>query len=327
VTAPAAHPGITRIAGVGAGYMGGGIASAFAMSGIDVVLTDVDPSTTARSLERIIDQAQDFARSGLYTETDVEHLREHITVVRSIEEAVANAEYVTEAVPEDPDIKREVLTRIGDAAPKTTIIGTNTSALPIGELAKAVPRPERFLGVHWMNPAQFVPGVEIIAAERTSPAVVDIVEELLGRVGKATARVTDSPGFVANRLQFALYKEAVRIVEEGLATPDQVDAVVSNTFGFRLALFGPFAIADMAGLDVYAASYATLARHFGERFEAPVSLTERVASGDAGMKTGGGFLNIDPALADDLVNYRNRAYQSLMALRRSLGSAPGLSAE
>src|SRR6185312_8324148 len=112
---------------------------------------------------------------------------------------------------------------------------------------------------------------------RTSPEVVEVVEGLLRRVGKSTARVTDSPGFVANRLQFALYKEAVRIVEEGLATPDQIDAVVSNAFGFRLALFGPFAIADMAGLDIYAAAFGTLARHFGERFEAPASLAERVA--------------------------------------------------
>jgi len=184
--------------------------------------------------------------------------------------------------------------------------------------------PERFLGVHWMNPAPFIPGVELIPGEETEPAVLDRAEELIHSLGKTPARVADTPGFVANRLQFALYKEAARIVEEGVATPDQIDAVVSSTFGFRLALFGPFAIGDMAGLDVYESAYRTLEKAYGKRFTAPAALVTTVNEGNIGLKNGRGFLDIDPAEQAALLAYRDNAYARLAQLRAELGQAPGL---
>jgi 3-hydroxybutyryl-CoA dehydrogenase len=315
---------ITTVAAVGSGYMGGGIAQVLALSGKDVVLGDVDRPTAAAARDRLLAQAEAFASAGLFPEHAPTTLAERLAVADSIEDAAAAAQYVTEAVPESPEIKDATLRRVSAAADPGTIIGTNTSAIPIGRLAESVRHPERFLGVHWMNPAPFVPGVEIIAHATTRPDVVAAAESLVRAAGKVTARVADTPGFVANRLQFALYKEAVKVVEEGLATPDQVDLVVSNAFGFRLALFGPFAIGDMAGLDVYAASYRTLAAQYGERFEAPAALTELVEAGNLGLKTGKGFLDIDEAAKDDLVAYRDRAYQRLSALRAELGQAPGL---
>ena len=136
--------------------------------------------------------------------------------------------------------------------------------------------------------------------------------------------MADTPGFVANRLQFALYKEAVQIVDDGVATPEQIDAVVSNTFGFRLALFGPFAIGDMAGLDVYESSYRTLEKAYGERFAAPEALVATVRDGNLGLKSGHGFLDIDPADRPALLAYRDDAYARLSQLRTELGRAPGL---
>jgi 3-hydroxybutyryl-CoA dehydrogenase len=129
---------------------------------------------------------------------------------------------------------------------------------------------------------------------------------------------------VANRLQFALFKEAVLMVEEGLATPEMIDLVVSNAFGFRLALFGPFAIADMAGLDVYNASYASLRAEYGDRLDAPKALADLVASGHLGLKSGGGFLDIDESEREALLAYRDAAYARLAQLRAELGAAPGL---
>ena len=260
---------ISRIAVIGSGYMGGGIAQVLALSGIDVVLGDVDAATAEQARVRLVDQAATFVehealRCRLDRDPRTAALRG-----RHVEDAVSDVDYVTEAVYESPEAKRDALTRISAATRDDTIIGTNTSAIPIGDLADFVRLPERFLGVHWMNPAPFIPGVELIAAASTDPAVVDRVEALILAAGKVPARVADTPGFVANRLQFALYKEAVKVVEEGLATPEQVDLVVSNAFGFRLALFGPFAIGDMAGLDVYAASYASLEKTYGERLAAP----------------------------------------------------------
>jgi len=315
---------VQRVAVVGSGYMGGGIAQVLALSGADVVLADVDAERAATARARLIEQAERFVADGLFDEGSVEILQQRLTAANSVEDAVVGADYVTEAVFETREIKKEALARISAAASAEAIIATNTSAIPIGELAEFVDRPERFIGVHWMNPAPFIPGVELIAGSQTSAQTVDVVEAFIRAAGKVPARVADAPGFVANRLQFALYREAVKVVEEGLATPEQVDLVVSNTFGFRLALFGPFAIGDMAGLDVYAASYATLATALGDRLDAPASLTRLVEQGHLGLKSGEGFLAIDPSDVPQLLAYRENAYHALSALRRELGAPPGL---
>lgn len=318
------HGEIHRVAVVGSGYMGGGIAQVLALSGATVVLADVDGERAAAALNRLIEQADRFEASGLFDAGSGAVLRQRLTAANSVEDAVASADYVTEAVFETREIKRDALARISAAAPAQAIIATNTSAIPIGELAEAVEQPERFLGVHWMNPAPFIPGVELIAAAQTSAHTIETVETFIRAAGKVTARVADSPGFVANRLQFALYREAVKVVEEGLATPAEIDLVVSSTFGFRLALFGPFAIGDMAGLDVYAAAYATLAASLGDRLDAPASLTRLVDEGHLGLKSGKGFLDIDEADVPQLLAYREKAYHALSALRRQLGPPPGL---
>jgi 3-hydroxybutyryl-CoA dehydrogenase len=315
---------IHRVAVVGSGYMGGGIAQVLALSGATVVLADVDAERAVAAHARLIEQADRFEADGLFSEGSGEMLRQRLTAANSVEDAVAGADYVTEAVFETREIKKEALARISVAAPAQAIIATNTSAIPIGELAEVVELPERFLGVHWMNPAPFIPGVELIAGAQTSAETVEAVEAFIRAAGKVTARVADAPGFVANRLQFALYREAAKVVEEGLATPEQVDLVVSSTFGFRLALFGPFAIGDMAGLDVYAASYATLAAALGDRLDAPASLTRLVEQGHLGLKSGKGFLDIDAADVPRLLAYRENAYHALSALRRELGPPPGL---
>lgn len=315
---------ISTIAVVGSGYMGGGIALVFALSGYAVALADADAQTTELARARVISEAQAFESQGLLAAGSARTVHDNLTVASSIELAVAGADYVTEAVPERVQLKLEILGQIAAAARPDAIIATNTSAIPIGELAPAVTHPERFLGVHWMNPAPFIPGVELIPGPATASQTVDVAQDLIRGVGKVPARVADTPGFVANRLQFALYKEAVRIVEEGTATPEQIDAVVSNTFGFRLALFGPFAIGDMAGLDVYESSYRTLEEAYGERFSVPASLAAMVAAGRLGLKTGRGFLDWDVARRESLLAYRATAYARLSQLRAELGQAPGL---
>ena len=315
---------ISNTAVVGSGYMGGGIAQVLALHGHQVLLGDVDGETAERARARLVEQAGQFEAQGLMRAGAADTIGKNLAAAGSIEEAVAQADYIAEAVPEDPDLKSAILGRISGAAPAGAVIGTNTSAIPIGQLANSVSGPERFLGVHWMNPAPFIPGVELIPGPDTAPAVLDLAEALVRGLGKTPARVADTPGFVANRLQFALYKEAVRIVEEGVAAPSQIDAVVSNTFGFRLALFGPFAIGDMAGLDVYESSFRTLEKAYGERFAAPDALAAAVAEGNLGLKSGRGFLDIDQQDKAALLAYRDAAYGRLSQLRAELGEAPGL---
>ena len=216
---------ILKVAVVGSGYMGGGIALVFALGGYDVVLADADAQTAELARARLVDEAQAFEAMGLLAAGSVMTVVKNLHAAASIEIAVAGADYVTEAVPEKLELKFDVLGEIASAARPDAIIATNTSAIPIGELDAAVTHSERFLGVHWMNPAPFIPGVELIPGPATAPRTVDITEDLIRRVGKVPARVADTPGFVANRLQFALYKEAVRIVEEGTATPEQIEQI------------------------------------------------------------------------------------------------------
>ena len=315
---------ISTTAVVGSGYMGGGIAQVLALHGHKVLLGDVDGETTERARVRLVEQSGDFEAQGLMPAGAAGTISKNLAAAGSLEEAVAEADYVAEAVPESSDLKAAILSRISAAAPGHAVIGTNTSAIPIGQLANSVTGPERFLGVHWMNPAPFIPGVELIPGPDTAPGVLDFVEALMRGLGKTPARVADTPGFVANRLQFALYKEAVQIVDDGTATPAQIDAVVSNTFGFRLALFGPFAIGDMAGLDVYESSFRTLEKAYGERFTVPGALVDAVAEGNLGLKNGRGFRNIDPQDRAALLAYRDGAYGRLSQLRAELGEAPGL---
>jgi 3-hydroxybutyryl-CoA dehydrogenase len=313
---------IKNIAVVGTGYMGGGIAQCLALTGRRVYLTDADPSRAQQARARLLEESAAYEKAGLFREGSTSMLEQNLIAADSIEAIGQEVDYVAEVVPENLELKLSVLKRIEAAVSPECIIASNTSAIPIREMSKALETPQRFFGVHWMNPAPFVPAVEIIPNEGTPEAMIAAAEALVQEAGKVTARVADVAGFVANRLQFALFKEAVAVVEEGLATPEDVDKVVSNSFGFRLALFGPFAIADMAGLDVYAASYGSLEKQYGPRFKVPAGLKARVDSGDFGLKTGGGFLGIPPDAARPLADYRNRAYQGLMQFRQTLGEPP-----
>ncbi|WP_372360480.1 3-hydroxyacyl-CoA dehydrogenase family protein [Agilicoccus flavus] len=310
------------IAVVGSGYMGGGIAQVLALGGHDVRLADVSAQVAAANRERLLTEAATFVADGLFPSDAVERIEARVTAADSIEDAVAGADFVEEAVPEKIEIKHETLRRISAAARPDAIIGSNTSTILIGRLAEAVERPERFLGVHYSNPAPFIPGVELIPHAGTDEAILPVVEEIVASSGKETARIKDSTGFVLNRLQYALFHEATQLVEEGVATADDIDTVVRTTFGFRLPFFGPFAIADMAGLDVYSFCYESLQTRWPERFATPASLAELVDAGKFGTKSGAGYLDVPAERADDLVAYRNRAYVAMAKLKDELGPAP-----
>jgi len=307
---------------VGAGYMGGGIAQSIALAGVDVQLADANAELSKKSLERLLTESEQFERDGLFNSGSTAILKERLRAADSIESAVASVDFVEEAVPEVPEIKRDVLGRISRAARSDVIVGSNTSTLPISGLAEAFEDASRFLGIHFSNPAPFIPGVELIPHTGTDKSVLAAVEDLVRRAGKVPARVKDSAGFVLNRLQYVLFKEAVSIFEEGIASPEAIDVIVRTTFGFRLPFFGPFVIADMAGLDVYANCFKTFEQHFGERLATPKILADLVTQGKYGTKAGAGFLNISADKTAELIAYRNRAYRKLADLLAELGPAP-----
>jgi 3-hydroxybutyryl-CoA dehydrogenase len=302
--------------------MGGGIAQVLALAGATVRIADVSAEVAQQNHARLLDEAKQFVADGLFPAGAAETIAANLSAAASIEEAVADADLIEEAVPEKIEIKHATLRRISAAARPDAIIGSNTSTILIGALAEAVTGPERFLGVHFSNPAPFIPGVELIPHEGTDPAVLPVVEQVVAATGKSTARVKDATGFVLNRLQYALFHEATQIVEEGIASAEDVDTIVRTTFGFRLPFFGPFAIADMAGLDVYAFCYASLQTRWPERFATPPILEDLVAHGKLGTKSGAGFLNVPAERTAELVAYRNKAYVAMQRLLDELGPPP-----
>ncbi len=310
------------IAVVGSGYMGGGIAQVLALAGHTVRIADVSAEIAASNRARLIAETEQFVADGLFPADAVSRVDAHLSAATSIEEAVATAEFIEEAVPEKLEIKHATLRRISEAARPDAVIGSNTSTILIASLAEVVVGPERFLGVHFSNPAPFIPGVELIPHPTTNEHAIEVGEAVVAATGKQSARVKDSTGFVLNRLQYALFEEATKIADEGIASPDDIDTIVRTTFGFRLPFFGPFAIADMAGLDVYAFCFESLQTRWPERFATPASLQQHVDAGELGTKSGAGYLEVPADRTPELVAYRNKAYVAMQKLLDELGPAP-----
>ncbi len=304
-----------RVCVLGGGYMGGGIGQILALAGARVTVTDVDEPTAQVRVQAILELARTYVERQLFPAGAEQTIAERLTAA-DLADAAAGVTLVVEAVAEDIEVKRLSLDRVSRMVADGTTIATNTSSIPIATLAPAVHRPERFLGVHWFNPPQFVPGVEIIVGAQTDPAIPPRLAAALAAIGKWPAVVADRAGFVSNRLQFALFREAALMVEEGAATAEQIDEVVRGSFGYRLPFFGPFAIADMAGLDVYQAAFRILEEAYGPRFATPAALAEQVAAGRLGTKTGGGFYERTPAETAELIRRRDRWYAALADLVR-----------
>ncbi len=298
--------------------MGIGIAHVLAGADIDTTLADIDAEAAATGHARALESMARLEEIGCAQHGAAARVDAHLSHSSTAAAAVVDAELIIEAVIERADVKREVYETIAATASPLAVIATNTSSIPIEELAPGVPSAERFVGIHWFVPPLLVPCVEVIPCSLTDPRVVTRVVTLLQSLDKVPVVIGDGPGFVANRVQFALFREATRIVEEGIATAEQVDEIVRSSFGFRLPFFGPFTIADLAGLDVYADIFATLERGLGKSFSAPTLLTEQVAAGNLGVKSGRGFRDIPAERLQDLIDHRDRAYVALARVRGQL---------
>ncbi len=302
-----------RTAIIGAGTMGLGVAECFALAGLDVVLVDATPDASRQALGRLSQRVLTHVEAGLLPEAAVASAS-RVGAEADIASAVGSADLVFEAVPEHIETKREVLAICDAHVPAEAIIATNTSSLPIDDLAAFVKRKGRFLGMHWFNPPEWTPAVEVIPSAQTDPEIVARAREFLLAIGKKPATVASGPGFVANRIQFALFREALACVEDGLATPQEVDEVVRSSFGFRLPFYGPFQIADMAGLDVYASIMDVLSQGLGADWEAPESLRDIVAEGRLGTKALAGFYQYSDEKRDALLIERDKRYAALSRL-------------
>lgn len=276
---------------IGAGTMGTGIAHVAALAGLTVRLVDPRPdafdaarTTIARRLAKGVDK-------GKVDPEAVAPALDRLHGTPSIPVAVQGADLVIEAVPEDPSLKQRLLAEAEAAAPPEAILASNTSSLSIDRLAQALDRPERFLGTHFFNPVHIMALLEVVRGEATDPAVLAAVRALGERLGKTVIEVADAPGFATSRLGVCLGMEAIRMVEEGVARPEDIDTAM--VLGYRHPI-GPLKLTDLVGLDVRLAIGEHLASELGNpAFEPPDLMRRMVEEGRLGQKTGEGFYRWD----------------------------------
>ena len=271
-----------RIAILGGGLMGHGIAQVFACAGHSVRLTDPSAEVRAAVLSRI--------RANLGDAGDAREALARVAVVETMEACVVDAEWVIEAAPENLELKQDLFAEVERFAPPGAILASNTSVIPIGRIMARVHNKARALGAHWWNPPYLVPLVEVIRAAETSDEAIARTMALLKAVGKAPVEVRkDVAGFVGNRLQHALWREAIALVAEGVCDAKTVDEVVKSSFGARLAVLGPLENADLVGIDLTRAIQSYVLPALDRSTEPSALLDKLIAEGRLGFKTGGGF--------------------------------------
>ncbi len=276
-----------RIAVVGAGLMGHGIAQVFALAGHDVSITD--------SVKASLDSAKARLLANLKDLGDDQKVVEHVTPVVDLAAAVREADYVVEAAPEDLPLKQKLFAEIEKHVRPDTVLSSNTSVIPITKIMESLKRRDRALGTHWWNPPYLVPLVEVIETKWTSPQAVDFTMKLHAAAGKKPAHVKkDVPGFIGNRLQHALWREAIALVEHGICDAETVDDVIKAAFGRRLAVLGPLENADMVGTDLTLAIHKTVLPDIDSRPHASPYLEKLVKDGKLGFKSGEGFRKWTP---------------------------------
>ncbi len=279
-----------QIAVIGAGLMGHGIAQVFAVMGHEVAIHDPFPEVLARVPERV--------RANLESLGLDESSVGKISLYGTLEAAVEKADIVFEAVPENLKLKQDIFAQLSIATPPGCILASNTSVIPIGEIAARAGDPGRILGTHWWNPPYLIPLVEVVQAPRTESVYIEKCINLLRRAGKIAVHVKrDVPGFVGNRLQHALWREAISIVEAGICDAETVDLVVKNSFGMRLPVLGPLENADLVGLDLTLAIHDVILRHLEASPEPSPLLARYAGQHRLGMKTGKGFYEWTPEKA------------------------------
>jgi 3-hydroxybutyryl-CoA dehydrogenase len=296
-----------RIAVIGAGLMGHGIAQVFALAGHDVTITDTVMKNLDTVTKRIAANLRDLGDDPLAIA--------RIRPCLELAEAVREADYVVEAIAEDLPLKQKLFAEIERHAPAEAILASNTSVIPITSIMEELKNRERALGTHWWNPPFLVPLVEVIETQWTSPEVVTWTMDLHRDAGKKPAHVKkDVPGFIGNRLQHALWREAISLVENGICDAATVDAVIKASFGRRLAVLGPLENADLVGTDLTLAIHKTVLPAIDSRPAASPYLEKLVADGKLGFKSGEGFRKWS---ADEQAALRAKVLQHLKASRDS----------
>jgi 3-hydroxybutyryl-CoA dehydrogenase len=316
------------IACLGAGRMGRGIAVAFAYAGHAVTMIDVKSRSReqfsklqSEALDEVRKTVSSLMRFGLLNENEAETVTSRVRVAASdaSASALSGAGLVFEGVPEMVELKREVLAAASRQIRPDVIIASTTSTILVDDLSGAIENPERFLNVHWLNPAYLIPLVEISPGAKTDPTAIDRVKALLEGIGKVPVVCAATPGFIVPRIQALAMNEAARMVEEGVATAEDIDKAIRYGFGFRYAVLGLLEFIDWGGGDIlfYASRYLEGALQ-SDRYRAPEVISNNMRDGRIGMRTGAGFLDYSGL---DVDAYRERRLAAMVDMLRHFGMA------
>jgi 3-hydroxybutyryl-CoA dehydrogenase len=297
-----------KIAVVGAGLMGTSIALDWARAGFEVSVYDSDADRVESLTRRSREIGQALVEGEVITANDLNLAVGRLTATTDLGEAVGDADYVAEAVFEDLAVKQALYAELDAITRPDAVLASNTSTLMPSAMAEPIARRERFLVVHYFNPGHLIPVVEVVLGPETSEATVEAACRLLREAGKTPAVLRkEVAGFIANRLQSALLREAIALVEHGVCSMEDLDAVVSLGFGRRLGIFGPFAVHDMAGLDVWHAIATNLYPEISDAKQPQALLADRAARGQYGLKSGRGFYEWSPTEAAAALAKRDAA--------------------
>lgn len=307
---------VNQIAVIGSGVMGSSIAQAFAVGGYTVTLHDVTKELLSQAQERIKDNLTLLANEGVVDEEEKQAALDKIYFTKDLRTAVQEADFIMEAIPEVIELKWELFEKIALMMKRDAIVASNTSTLLISRLMEKADFAERMVIAHFFNPAHLVPLVEIVQHEKTKTEVVETTIELIRSIGKSPILLKkEINGFIANRLQTALMREAFYLLKEGVATAEDIDTAITAGPGFRWAFTGPIEIADFGGLDTWQRVFDNIAPELDDSKGAPAIIRELVTQGKFGTKTGEGIYTYEESTAQEKLNNRDRQFIHLQKIK------------
>ena len=309
---------IRNVVVIGAGTMGPGIAATFARRGYATTLADVDRQQVDKARSGVDFVFDTLCRAGFASDHEIEQARSRLTFALDASDAIAAADFVLENAPERIDLKRSIFATLSGRARESAILASDTSGIPISALQEGLPRPERIVGMHWSNPPHLIPVIEVVRGRSTAQETLDATAALVERLGMLPAIVDrDVPGFVENRILYAIMREALHLLDEGVASAEAIDRIVRWGIGYKLGVVGPLRLLDMAGLDIYTAVAGYLNQDLCNASGVSATVARKVSEGKLGLKTQAGLFDYTREEVEALARERARL---LVASKKALTS-------
>ncbi|MEK4066182.1 3-hydroxyacyl-CoA dehydrogenase family protein [Peribacillus sp. FSL R5-0717] len=307
---------INKIAIIGSGVMGSGIAQSFAVSGYFVTINDIKEELLYHAQNRISENLSLLMEEGALTDREKQGALANITYSVDLEGAVRDADFIIEAIPEVIELKLNLYQQLEEIIKPDAIVASNTSTFPISQLMEKASFAERMVITHFFNPGHLVPLVEIVQHDETKPEIVKTTMDLMRKIGKSPILLKkEIAGFIANRLQTALMREAFYLLKEGVADAEDIDTAITAGPGFRWAFTGPIEIADFGGLDTWQRVFDNVSPVLDQSKEAPDLIRDLVAEGKLGAKSGEGIFTYEESTVSQKINERDRNFIKLGKLK------------